>query len=261
MPALRQPCTMGLGLILVAGLLWSGPVRASDAPPVRILAAGAVQGAIVKLEPTIAAATGFKLAVTFDTVGAQRDRVLAGEPADVVILSAAGVAALAKAGKVAPGAAVDLGSVAVSLAVRKGAPVPDLSSPQALKTALLAASSIAHADPARGATAGSHFARVLQQLAIADQVKPRVTVLAFGGDVIEAVALGRFEVGVSQSSEIVAHPGVTMAGPLPPPYDHRTRYLAAKLSGADARADAVLEVLQSPAARAVFVALGFVAEP
>ena len=261
MPALRQPCTMGLGLILVAGFLWSEPVRASDAPPVRILAAGAVQGAIVELEPTIAAATGFKLAVTFDTVGAQRDRVLAGEAADVVILRAAGVAALETAGKVAPGVAVDLGSVAVSLLVRKGATVPDLSSPQALKTALLAASSIAHADPARGATAGSHFARVLQQLAIADQVKPRVTVLAFGGDVIEAVAKGRFEIGVSQSSEIVAHPGVTLAGPLPPPYDHRTPDVAAKIAGAGARADGVMAFLQTAAARSVLVASGFAAPP
>ena len=102
--------------------------------------------------------------------------------------------------------------------MRKGAPVPDVtSSPEALKRTLLAAKSIAHADPARGATAGAHFARVLQQLAVADALAPRVTVLGFGGDVVEGVAQGRFEIGVSQSSEIMAHAGVTLAGSLPPP--------------------------------------------
>ena len=105
--------------------------------------------------------------------------------------------------------------------MRKGAQVPDVASPDALKQALLSASSIAHADPARGATAGAHFARVLEQLGIAEQVKARVTVLPFGGDVIAEVARGRFEIGVSQSSEIVAHPGVTLAGRLPAPYGHQ----------------------------------------
>jgi molybdate transport system substrate-binding protein len=171
------------------------------------------------------------------------------------------MAALEKAGKTKPGTGIDLGAIAVALAVPRGAAVPDLATPQALKAALLAAGSIAHADPARGATAGTHFAQVLERLAIADEVRSRVTVLAFGGDVIEAVAQGRFELGVSQSSEIASHRGVTLAGPLPPPYALRTHYLAARLEGASARADAVLAFLQSPVARSQFAALGFAAAP
>jgi molybdate transport system substrate-binding protein len=186
-----------------------------------------------------------------------RDRVLTGDSADVVVLSEAGMAALEKAGKVAGGSAVDLGRISVALAVRKGAQVPDVASPDALKQALLSASSIAHADPARGATAGAHFARVLEQLGIAEQVKARVTVLPFGGDVIAEVARGRFEIGVSQSSEIVAHPGVTLAGRLPAPYGHSTRYLAAKPIGAGARADSVLSFLQTAPARSAFADFGF----
>jgi molybdate transport system substrate-binding protein len=261
MPASWQPDAVGLGLALAAVLLFGQAARASDAAPVRMLAAGAVQGAILKLQPAIIAAAGHKLDITFDTVGALRDRVLAGEAAELIILSAAGMAALEKAGKVAPGSAIDLGSIAVSLAVRKDAAVPDLASPQALKTALLAAVSIAYADPARGATAGTHFARVLELLAIAAEVRARVTVLRYGGDVIEAVAQGRFELGVSQSSEIVAHPGVALAGPLPAPYDQRTHYLAARLEGAPARAEAVLGFLRSAAARSQFAALGFAKGP
>lgn len=239
-------------LAVVAGL----PASALADDMVRVLAAGAVQGAVLRLQSDPATAGAAKIDLMFDTVGALRDRVLRGEKADVAILSQAGIAALEKAGKV-DGQAVDLGRVSVALAVRNGAPKPDVASANALKRALLSATSIAHADPARGATAGTHFARVLDQLGIAQQIQSRITVLPFGGDVIEGVAQGRFEIGVSQSSEIVAHQGVLLAGRLPAPYDHHTRYLAVKLGGAGARAEPALAFLQTAAARAVFIEFGF----
>ena len=86
-------------ICVLVGLLM--PVSVAMAESVRVLAAGAAQGAIRQLEPAFASATGHKLDAAFDTVGALRDRVLAGEKADVVILSEAGMAALEKAGKVA----------------------------------------------------------------------------------------------------------------------------------------------------------------
>jgi molybdate transport system substrate-binding protein len=239
---------------LLALLFLGGPTRADT---VRLLAAGAVQGAIGQLQPALGSAIGHSIEATFDTVGALRERVLAGERVDVVILSEVGIEALGKAGKVEAGSRVALGSVSVGLAIRKGAAVPDVGSPEALKRTLLAAASIAHADPARGATAGAHFAGVLQRLGIADSVRPRLAVLGFGGDVVDGVAQGRFELGVSQSSEIVAHPGVALVGPLPEPYAHRTHYLAAKVHGAGANADALLAALQTPQARAAFAAVGF----
>ena len=258
MPGYRQPSDW----VIVAGFFLAAVgcgliVEARAAETVRLFSAGAAQGAILRLEPAIAAASSSKLDAAFDTVGALRDRVLRGEAADVVILSEAGILALQKAGRIAGDPAVDLGRISVALAVRRGAQVPDITSPDALKQALLSASSIAHADPARGATAGAHFARVLEQLGIAGAVKARVSVLPFGGDVIADVARGRFEIGVSQSSEIMAHPGVMLAGRLPAPYDHRTRYLAAKPVGATDRGDSVLALLRTPAARAVFAELGF----
>ena len=107
----------------------------------------------------------------------------------------------------------------------QGAPVPDISSAEALRRSLLAAGSVAHADPARGATAGTHFARVLERLGIAAEMAPRVTVLPFGGDVIKAVAEGRFEIGVSQSSEILdargRGAGGAPAGPVRSPHPLR----------------------------------------
>jgi hypothetical protein len=129
---------------LIAFFLGALPATASE---VRVLAAGAVQAAVQRLEPAIAA-RGHKLVARFDTVGALRERVLAGEAAEVVILSEAGMAALAGAGRIDVGSLIDLGATSVALAVRKGAEVPDVSSTDALKRVLLAASSIAHADPA-----------------------------------------------------------------------------------------------------------------
>ncbi len=240
---------IGLLIAVVSAM----PALAQD---VRVLAAGAVQRAVQRLEPALAAG-GHKLAATFDTVGALRGRVLAGEPADVVILSEAGITALAKAGRLDTGPAIDLGATSVALAVRKGAAVPGVSSPEALQATLLAAASIAHADPARGATAGAHFASVLQRLGLAEELRGRVVVLSFGGDVIAGVAEGRFAIGVSQSSEIIAHPGVVLAGRLPEPYAHHTRYLAAKVAGASPAAEVFLALLAGPQGRAALAAIGF----
>jgi molybdate transport system substrate-binding protein len=97
--------------------------------------------------------------------------------------------------------------------------------------------SIAYADPARGATAGTHFAQVLDRLGITKAVQPKTLVVPFGIEAVEAVAAGKAELGISQSSEIAPHPGVTLAGGLPGALALRTDYAAAVLADtADARA-------------------------
>lgn len=245
-----------LGALLAGVLAVLASAIPAAAHDVRVLAAGAVQGAVQRLELAVVD-SGHKLLATYDTVGALRERVLAGEAADVVILSEAGMAALAAAGRIDAGTLIDLGATSVALAVRKGVEVPDVSSPDALRRTLLAAASIAHADPARGATAGAHFASVLQRLGLAEQLRDRIVVLGFGGDVIAGVAEGRFAIGASQSSEIVAHPGVVLAGRLPEPFAHHTRYRSAKVTGAGPSADAFLGLLTGPQGRAELQAIGF----
>jgi molybdate transport system substrate-binding protein len=244
---------LGLGFALLCCLPSAG-VRADDA--LRVLAAGAVKQAITELAVLGPRGIADHLELRFDTVGALRDAVLAGERADIVILSEEGIAALAKASRIDERSKVDVGSTAVALAVRKGAPVPDVSSPEALRNTVLTAASIAYADPVRGATAGAYFAGVLERLGVAGEVAPRITVLPFGGDVIQGVGEGRFALGVSQSSEIMAHREVTLVGPLPAPYDRRTRYQAATGVGAGDGARAFLAFLQGTEARAAFAASG-----
>jgi molybdate transport system substrate-binding protein len=249
--------------MLLAGgalLLCSGAVHADD---VRVLAAGAAKFALERIAPQFERAHGHRLLATFDTVGAQRDRVLAAQPgavADVVILSDEALRRLAAASRLADAAPVRIGVVAVSLAVKEGSAVPDLSTPGALRQALLAAKSIAYADPARGATAGTHFAKVLDALGVRESLAPRTTVLPFGVEVIEAVRAGRFELGVSQSSEIVQHEGVRLAGALPPPYALATGYAAA-LANATPAARELVQFLASPGARDAWRASGFLEAP
>ena len=190
----RTAALRRLGALLAGVLAVLASAIPAAAHDVRVLAAGAVQGAVQRLELAVVD-SGHKLLATYDTVGALRERVLAGEAADVVILSEAGMAALAAAGRIDAGTLIDLGATSVALAVRKGVEVPDVSSPDALRRTLLAAASIAHADPARGATAGAHFASVLQRLGLAEQLRDRIVVLGFGGDVIAGVAEGRFAIG------------------------------------------------------------------
>lgn len=202
------------------------------AAEVTLAAAGAGKELVSRVEAAFVANTGIRITASFDTVGAQRERVeraSADARPDAVILSAAAIAQLNRAGLLDAATIRDIGDVQVGLAVMAGKDAPDISTPDALRAALIAAPSIAYADPTRGATAGAHFAKVLVALGIQDRVAAKVTVLPFGVEVIEAVGAGKFALGVSQSSEIVQHKSVRYVGALPVPHQLATRYQIAAL--------------------------------
>jgi molybdate transport system substrate-binding protein len=121
---------------------------------------------------------------------------------------------LQQQGKVAAGSLVDLVGTSVAVVARAGAPKPDISSVDALKRALLAARSIVYADPAKGGLSGVYFAKVIDRLGIADQLKNK-TILVPGAQAAEVVAKGEAELGVAQGSEIVPVAGTQLVGPLP----------------------------------------------
>lgn len=231
----------------------------AQADELRVLAAGAAKHAIEALAPGFERASGHTLHASYDTVGAQRDRVMQAAPgtiADVVVLSDAALKQLADAGRLQPQPPLAFGKVLVALAAPANAPAIDIADAEHLRAALLAAPSIAYADPARGATAGTHFAKVLDALGIREQVAPKATVLPFGVDVIRAVGEGRFALGVSQSSEILAASGVRYVGPLPPPHVRATAYGAALASDRPA-ARAFIDYLATSPAREALSASGF----
>ena len=135
----------------------------------KILSGGAAQGLVESVRAAFESATGCGIAGTFGAVGAMRARLLAGEPADLVILTRALIDGLAKDGHVVARSAADLGTVETAIAVRHGEPLPAVGDAAALRAALLAADEIHFPDPEQ-ATAGIHFARVLRDLGIRDAV-------------------------------------------------------------------------------------------
>src|SRR5258708_2732220 len=165
--------------------LAAAPAGAAD---LRVLGAGPVDGTFKQLIPAFMNATGHKVEGVFDTVGVIQDKLKKGERADIVILSTAVMEDMDKAGSLVAGSRIEVGRGTAGFAVRAGAPVPDISTPDALKATLLAARTVAYVDPAVGATTGIHFARVLERLAIADAVNKKAVLFRRGYELADAVA-------------------------------------------------------------------------
>ncbi len=179
-----------------------------------ILSGGAAQGLVSALAPQFKSETGAEIDGTFGAVGAMRDKLLAGAAADVLILTSSLIADLAKAGHVA--ASADVGSVATGVAVRTGDPAPAIGDADALRAALRAADGIYFPDP-KLATAGIHFAKVLEKLGIADEVAPRLRTFPNGATAMRALAdaKGGRPIGCTQITEILNTQVATLVGHLP----------------------------------------------
>jgi len=231
---------------------------AGHAVEIHVLSAGAVQEAEKALAAEFEKETGYHVSFVFGVVGAIQDRLKAGERADVVVLSAPAIDAMASAHELIGNGGTPLAKVGIGVAVRDGAPKPDISTPEAFRTALLAAHSVVYADPAKGASSGIQFQRILAQLGIADAVKAKAN-LQPGGYVVEVVARGEVELGVHNISEILPVKGVVLVGPLPPPLQSYTTYVAAVpvSDAAPGPALAFVKFLAAPTAAQHWKAAGF----
>jgi len=245
-------------LSILIAMCFGFAVAHARAADLTVLGAGPVDGTFQKLAPAFMRATGHKVEATFDTVGAVQNKLKAGEKADVIILSASAIDELEKAGALLVGSGVEVGRGMSGLAVRAGARVPDISTPDAFKRTLLAARSVAYVDPAAGATTGIFFAKLLERLEIADEVNKKALLLRRGFQVAEAVAEGRAEIGNTNLTELIPHKGVTVVGPIPDPLGLVIPFVAA-VSATSTNAEparALIAFLTSPEARAEFKAAG-----
>ncbi len=197
------------------------------------------------------------LDVTFDTVGALRDRALQGEPADILILSDTAMRVVDEALPRTLRVTRDLGRTGIGLAGAAGREPTDIATPESFRDLLLNAHSIGYADPARGATAGTQFARTLDQLGLTVRLRDRLSVFAFGVDAVSAVSRGEVEIAVSQATEIVPRPEVSFLGLFPEPYQLWTCYQAATLSDRE-DAKAFLDLLGGSEGTAALRHSGFV---
>jgi len=229
------------------------------AAEIKVFCPGAVRAQVAELAQSFQAQTGHTVKLEYGTAGSLLKRAVAGEPADVMIVTAGGIDELAKQGKVVAATRRDVGKVGVGVAVRAGAKAPDISTPDAFKQAMLNAQSVMYADPALGGQSGIHTARVFEQLGIAAAMKPKTQLRPGAPDGLKEVAAGTIEIGIGQVSEIVAAPGVTLVGPLPAQLQNTLTFSAARAAASTApqAADAFIAYLTNAMARQKFSAAGF----
>lgn len=222
-----------------------------------ILSGGAAQGLVRKLQPAFEREHGCRIAGTFGAVGAMQDQLLAGAPCDLVILSEALIAQLAGRGEVVGATARPLGVVHTGIALPADAPEAEIASPAALKALLEQASAIHMPDPAK-ATAGIHFMKVLNALGVAAGAAAKLRSFPNGTTAMAELARAPQPgaVGCTQVTEILATPGVRLAGLLPRPHGLATTYTAAVCSRAEEAALAVHLIGALTAAEAASVRRG-----
>lgn len=200
---------------------------------IAILSAGAAKGLVQGIAPAFLATTGHAIEGSFGAVGAMRDKLLAGEPCDVIVLTDAMLRDLAGEGRVLGDTIRPIGLVATGFAIRQGDIVPDVSGATGLVQALVAASGIYTPDTVKS-TAGRHFAGVLRALGVLDAARERLREFPNGATAMRAMADSDEPrpVGCTQVTEILYTPGVQLVGRLAPPHDLSTLYAVAVGAGA-----------------------------
>jgi molybdate transport system substrate-binding protein len=209
MPLRRRSFTFSLLCFLFAG-------GALSAQQIKVMTSGAFTAAYREIVPQFEHKTKYKVVTSYGaSMGGAADsipvRIARGEPVDVVILARAGLDQLVKEGKVLPDSCVDLVRSKIGMAVRAGAPKPDIVTLEAFKKTLLEAKSIGYSDSASGVYISTEL---FQRLGIADQVLPKSK--RYGGQVGLPIARGEAEIGFQQISELLPVPGIDIVGPLPP---------------------------------------------
>ena len=238
-------------LMLTAMLL---PV-AAQAAEIRVLTAGAYRSVLMGLAPGFEQQTGHRLIVQSDTAGGVQQKIRAGEPADVIVLTPAGVEALGD--KVRAGSMQPLARVGISVAVRAGAPHPAIGTPDAIRAAVVNARAPAWIDPAAGGSSGIYMDGLWERWGIASLVLPKA-VLVNGGLVADKLLSGEADLAFQQTSELTGVAGVQVVGPLPAEIQSYTVYAGAitARSTQPAAAAALLDYLAGPAAAVVLAGRG-----
>jgi molybdate transport system substrate-binding protein len=220
----------------------------------KILCTNGLKSVMLDLAPALERECASPLAMVWGaTVGLARD-IAGGADADLAVLTGEAVDDLIARGKAVAGSRFDLARSGIGVAVRKGARKPDIDSPEALRSALLAATSVAHS---KSGQSGIYFPRVLERLGIARQMQRKLLVPETGIAIGELVANGEAELGIQQISELLPVAGVEVVGPLPAPLQKITIFSAGVPAVArDPRAAQALTQLIASASRPLLAAKG-----
>jgi molybdate transport system substrate-binding protein len=226
----------------------------ANAAEIKVLSSNGMRAVMLELVPEFERTSGYKVSISYDSANMILSRIKSGETADLAIVTASASDELMKQGKIAAGSRGEIASSGIGIAVRAGAPKPDISSVEAFKRSLLNAKSITYTTT--GAS-GIYFAGLIERLGIAGQVTAKAKVTP-GGLVGELVARGEAEIAVQQIPELMAMAGVELVGPLPPELQNIT-VLSAGVFAAARQPDAartLIKFLLTPAAARVIKAKG-----
>jgi molybdate transport system substrate-binding protein len=195
---------------------------------IRLLSTLGVQGVMEELLPRLEESAGVRVAAaSFAPTKVQMEKLAAGEPADVLILTEEAIQALSDEDRVEAGSRMDLAVSLVGLAVRAGAPRPDIGTTEALRHTLLGACSLVYS---RAGASGIFFAGLLERLGIAAEVNAKATIIP-SGLTGEPVARGEAELAIQQMSELMLVPGLDIVGPLPMELQEPLVFSAAVMRG------------------------------
>src|SRR6478672_5348114 len=242
--------TISITAVLVS---LAGMAAAAD---IRLLSVGAVQNAVRPLAAEFSKDTGHKIVFTVGSPAVVAQKIKDGEVFDAVIVSEPAMDRLDKEGVVNPESRVRLAKTGLGVAVRAGAPLPDLSTPEAFKQSLLAAKSVVHGDPTLPNQSGEKAERILVQAGILDALKPRLKIVPGQAASQELIAKGEVEMGLYNVSEIPEDKGLAFAGPVPTLLQVTTSYEGALMSdgAVPEAARAFIRFLAGPDARAKWLA-------
>jgi molybdate transport system substrate-binding protein len=220
------------------------------AAEIKVLSTQATEQSYRELVPQFEKATGNTVTTIFTGTLDADKRLAAGERYDLLIMSSPSIDEHMKDGKLVKASRVDLAKSGVAVAVRRGAPKPDISSVEALKKTLLAAKSIGYST----GPSGNIVMALFQRLGIADQIKPKLKQTATGIFVGSILASGDVEIGFQQVSELSQFAGIDYVGPLPAEIQQYTIFSSGIVAGAPQQdaARALVKFLTSPAAVPVF---------
>jgi molybdate transport system substrate-binding protein len=196
---------------IIGALLLMASIPAQSAE-VKVISAIGIYSTLEELRAKFELVTGHKLTIVRETL----KRVQDGETADLVIFPRQSIDRLVKDGKASAASVTDIARSKMGMAVRKGAPKPEISSTDSFRRAMLAAKSINIADPARGGVATPHILKVFEQLGIAEEMKSKLVYSKIPGaaGVAHEVAIGEAEIALSQLQELVPVAGIEIVGPL-----------------------------------------------
>jgi len=204
--------------LLAAGVGMSGV-------EIKMLHAGAITQVVRAVVPEFEKQTGHKVTLHRDTAGALTKLIESGESFDLALLTPGAIDKLTEQGKFVRGSRTNIARVGVGVVVKEGTPLPDISSVDAFKNALMKAKTVAYIDPHAGGSSGIYVAGLLEKLGIAEEVNAKAK-LIHGGAVATHIAKDVAELGVHQISEILPVKGIVLVGPLPKEIQNYTTYAA-----------------------------------